>query len=115
MSLRRVLRRLPYRIERMGISVNEKQRWLLRELDGWRTKEIKSIGHWAYDAIRPLSIRAKRVQIKKLEADIKAWEAAQTAPFNKQRAEVEKSYSTVKRVILFEKTENALKAIKALR
>lgn len=95
--------------------MNEKQRWLLRDLDAWEKKQKSGIGHWSnYDSPRPASIRAKRKQIKALEKEIKDWEAAQSAPFEKARQKVDDDVRRVKRVILFEKTDAALKALKTL-
>jgi len=95
--------------------MNEKQRWLLRDLEAWEKKQKSGIGHWSsYDAPRPPSIRAKKKQIRTLEKEIKDWEAAQSAPFEKARQKVDDEVRRVKRVILFEKTEDALRAIRSL-
>ncbi len=95
--------------------MNEKQRWLLRDLEAWEKKQKVSIGSWhSYDAPRPASIRAKKKQIRALEKEIKDWEIAQAAPFDKARQKVDDEVRRVKRVILFEKTEAALKAVRSL-
>lgn len=107
---------LPYRIVKRGDVMNEKQRWLLKDLDAWRDKHQKSIGHWnSYDAPRPPAVRAMRGQIKKLEQQVKDWEKRQAEPFDRARQKLAEEYSRVKRIILFEKTDAALKAINGLK
>lgn len=95
--------------------MNEKQRWLLRDLETWEKKKKNGIGHWSsYDSPRPATISSKKAQIRKLEQEIKDWEKAQAAPFDRERQKVDDEVRRVKRAILFEDTETALKAVRSL-
>ena len=97
--------------------MTEKQRWLLRDLDSWRDRQLQKIGKYGPKRAisAPANVRAARRTVKRAEQTIRQWEEAKKAPWEKQRAGITKRCEFVRRVILFEKTEIALKAIRALK
>lgn len=97
--------------------MTEKQRWLMKDLETWMESELAKVGR--YGPIKPLAeparVVAARRAAKRASAILQQWEKAKNAPWEKQRKAIYARREEVKRVILFEKTEAALKAIRALR
>lgn len=97
--------------------MNEKQRWLLRDLEAWQTRQMDKIGRYGPPHVRkdPPHVRAAKRARAQAERVIAQWEKEKKAPWNQKRDAVQKRATAVRRVILFEKTADALKAVKALR
>lgn len=97
--------------------MTEKQRWLLRDLEAWREKQLAKVGK--YRARRKVVVPPQVRQALKAQAQaiktLRAWDAVKDTAWNRDRAAIEQQVTAVKRVILFEKTETALKALRALK
>jgi hypothetical protein len=96
--------------------MTEKQRWLVNDLDAWRDRAVAKIGK--YGPLKEPKMPAKVRAAKRAEAiaalEIQRWEASKREPWQKQKDAIAKQYNEVRRIVLFEKTETALKAIRAL-
>lgn len=97
--------------------MTEKQRWLLVELNNWQTQQLKEIGTYAPKRTpkEPTAVRSARRTITTAAKVIKSWETEKIAPWKQAKESIEQRHAAVRRIILFEKTEVALKAIKELR
>lgn len=94
--------------------MNEKQRWLLRDLDAWEKRQREHVGYYGpktEKAKEPAAIRAARRTIALHERTVRWYEQKQKAAWQKQRDQISAEYQRVKRIILFEKTELAVKAL----
>lgn len=96
--------------------MTEKQRWLLRDLEAWREKQMEKIGRYGphREPLPPARVRAAKHAAAKAAIVIREWERTKKAPWDKERAAIVKRVEGIKRIILFEKTEDALKAMRAL-
>lgn len=95
--------------------MTDKQRWLLADLDKWERAQMERIGRYGPSPLPPTrALTAARRAVKKAEAQVKLLEKAHRAPWEKLKALVEHHRQSVKRMILFETTEVALRALKSL-
>jgi hypothetical protein len=97
--------------------MTEKQRWLLRELSAWRDKKMTAIGRYG-----PKRLRLNKRVVRKLERQasainkqIQQMKDHARQPYERAKKAIDTKHDDVRRVILFEKTEKALAALKALR
>lgn len=98
--------------------MNEKQRWLLRDLEEWRDKQMARIGKYGPNKPpqEPAEVKAARRAYEQASKVIRRWDNKEKkAPWDAQKRSIDARVQTVKRAILFEKTAEALKAIKALK
>lgn len=96
--------------------MTDKQRWLLRELEDWRNSKMSRIGKYGppVEPKSPANVIAARRAILRLSKVVRKWDEKKKAPWKKLRHAIDAKHAATKRVILFEKTEVALKAVKAL-
>src|SRR5262245_463156 len=96
--------------------MTEKQRWLIRELDAWESQRMERIGRYGpkTPVKESLAVRQARRQIARLQGIIAKWDRAKKIPWQRAADLIHEQARAVKRVILFEKTEAALKALRAL-
>lgn len=97
--------------------MTEKQRWLLRDLESWRDKQMERIGKYGPKkaATEPRHVRTAKAVAAKAAIVIRQWEKDKDAPWRKQKEALHLRAEAVKRIILFEKTDAALKALRALK
>lgn len=97
--------------------MNEKQRWLLRDLESWRDAACARLGKYGPKkaAKEPAAVKAARRSRARADVVIHRWEAEKDKPWKAAKAAIQKRADEVRRVILFEKTEAALRSIRALR
>lgn len=83
----------------------------------WQTRELEKIGKWnpKNPPKLPATVIAAQKALKRANTVLSRWETAKKAPWNQQKKVIERSYADIRRIILFEKSEVALKALKALR
>lgn len=93
--------------------MNEKQRWLLRELEVWREAEIARIGR--YELKRkpkePTQVRMARRTVRVAQGVIDRWKEKNQKAWRRQKADVDAAFMKSKRAILFEKTEVAVRVV----
>lgn len=96
--------------------MTEKQRWLLRELDEWKAEQMQRIGQYGPTGPRtsPALLAAHRA-VKRAEEEVERQNKKIRQPWETARDRIAKQHQAVKRSILFEKTEVALRAIRALK
>lgn len=94
--------------------MTEKQRYLARDLEAWRDSSLKKIGTYFSEPKAPANIRDLRRTVKRANKIIEQWKRSQRKPWEKKRSDIYARYAAVRRVIIFESTEKALKAIARL-
>lgn len=96
--------------------MTEKQRWLLGDLDRWERDQLDKIGRYGPRKItKPASLRRAQQQVRRLTAQIDRQEKRARQPYERAKAKISATHQAVRRIILFEKTERALAAIRALK
>lgn len=98
--------------------MNEKQRWLLRDLEAWHEKQMERIGKYGpkKELPEPRAVRQARVMRNRATKVIDKWERKEKkAPWQRQKDVIDQRAQSVKRAILFEKTATALAAIRSLK
>ncbi len=97
--------------------MTEKQRWLLRDLESWASAQMEKIGKYGPPRVKkdPPHVRAAKRAEQQARSVIARWERDRKQPWETAKNTIYKKRDAVKRVILFEKTEDALKALKALK
>lgn len=97
--------------------MTEKQRWLMRDLESWRDAQIAKVGRYGppKEKKEPSHVRAARVQIARAETVMRKWDKDKNEPWKRAKDSIAKRVESVKRIILFEKTEDALAAIRGLK
>lgn len=98
--------------------MTEKQRWLLRELEGWQESSLTAVGRYQparqFKMEDPPAVRQARRTIARCTKLIGAWEQRKKVPWEREREKVYQRHKEVRRIILFDKTEVALAALKQL-
>lgn len=97
--------------------MNEKQRWLMKDLEAWRRKQFDHIGTYGpkKPLREPLHVKAARKAAKAANEVLRKWEHDKKEPWRRQSEAITAKSDSVKRVIFFGKTEDALKAIRGLK
>lgn len=97
--------------------MTEKQRWMINDLNTWQKKQMERIGVYGphKPAKEPADIRAARRASAAASAVIRKWENEKKTPWHREKTAIETKAQAVRRVILFEKTDAALAAIRTLK
>lgn len=96
--------------------MTEKQRWLIGDLEKWRDGQLNAIGKYGPRVEKePRELIALRRRMARLTRQIARKERIARKPYERAKAAIYAKHQSVRRVILFEKTEAALRAIRGLK
>lgn len=96
--------------------MTEKQRWLLKDLNDWAERQLARQGRYGpkRKPRPPAIVTSARRAILRAQRIVSDWEASSQVPWKRACQRIQDRREAVRRIILFENTAAALKAIKGL-